>query len=113
MRFLADPSAEFTKQAQLDFDGSAIFGGARSKRYALVIQNGKVKSMHVEPDNTGIKGRLLRRMNVQHIADYLHRIYGVQGAGLNSSLAPGKHSDYENCLPDIVLGCFTSSDVVS
>ncbi|WYZ34213.1 hypothetical protein EsH8_I_000489 [Colletotrichum jinshuiense] len=55
IRFLGDPTAEFTKQLEVDFDGSAIFGGDRSKRYALVIEDGKVKSAHVEPDNIGTK----------------------------------------------------------
>lgn len=41
---------------ELDFDGTAIFGGVRGKRYALVIEDGKVKSAHVEPDNTGTNG---------------------------------------------------------
>lgn len=53
IRFLADPHAEFTKALDLDFDGTAIFGQPRSKRYALVIEDGKVKEAHVEPDNTG------------------------------------------------------------
>ena len=35
------------------FDGSAIFGGDRSKRYTLLVENGKVTSVNVEPDNTG------------------------------------------------------------
>jgi 2-Cys peroxiredoxin 5 len=35
------------------FDGSAIFGGDRSKRYAIVIEQGVVKTVAVEPDNTG------------------------------------------------------------
>ncbi|EOO01990.1 putative tsa family protein [Phaeoacremonium minimum UCRPA7] len=52
-RFLGDPSAEFTKALDLDFDASKIFGGVRSKRYALVIEDGKVKSVNVEKDNTG------------------------------------------------------------
>ncbi|KAL8404580.1 hypothetical protein RB594_009439 [Gaeumannomyces avenae] len=52
-RFLGDPQAAFTKALELDFDGTAIFGGPRSKRYALVIKDGKVKSAHVEPDSTG------------------------------------------------------------
>jgi hypothetical protein len=38
------------------FDAAAIFGGPRSKRYALVIEDGKVKEAHVEPDNTGVDG---------------------------------------------------------
>jgi len=58
IRFIADPSLEFTKALELDFDGSAIFGGSRGKRYALVIEDGKVKEAHVEPDNTGVSGQL-------------------------------------------------------
>lgn len=58
-RFLGDPQAAFTKALELDFDGTAIFGGPRSKRYALVIKDGKVKSAHVEPDSTGTDGTSL------------------------------------------------------
>lgn len=47
---------KFTKELDLSFDGAAIFGGDRSKRYALVIEDGKVKEAHVEPDNTGLNG---------------------------------------------------------
>ncbi|PQE14470.1 TSA family protein [Rutstroemia sp. NJR-2017a BBW] len=54
IRFLGDPTASFTTAADLSFDGSAIFGGPRSKRYAMVIEDGKVKALHVEPDNTGL-----------------------------------------------------------
>ncbi|KAF2152604.1 Redoxin [Myriangium duriaei CBS 260.36] len=54
IRFLADPKAEFTKALELDFEGVPIFQAARSKRYALVVENGKVKEAHVEPDNTGV-----------------------------------------------------------
>ncbi|KAK1998709.1 redoxin [Colletotrichum falcatum] len=53
IRFLADPAGEFTKALDADFDSKAIFGNDRSKRYTLVIENGKVKEAHVEPDNTG------------------------------------------------------------
>jgi len=54
IRFLGDPSAAFSKALDVDFDGTAIFGGVRGKRYALVVEDGKVKSAHVEPDNTGM-----------------------------------------------------------
>jgi len=54
IRFLGDPTAKFTQALDLDFDGTAIFGGPRSKRYALLVEDGKVKEMHVEPDNTGL-----------------------------------------------------------
>ncbi|CZS97947.1 related to peroxiredoxin 5, mitochondrial precursor [Rhynchosporium agropyri] len=54
IRFLGDPTAKFTEALNLTFDGAAIFGGPRSKRYALEIEDGKVKALHVEPDNTGL-----------------------------------------------------------
>ncbi|KAK4098090.1 Redoxin-domain-containing protein [Parathielavia hyrcaniae] len=53
IRFFADPTGKFTKMMDMAFDGSAIFGGDRSKRYAVVIEQGKVKTVAVEPDNTG------------------------------------------------------------
>ncbi|OAA59646.1 RING finger protein [Niveomyces insectorum RCEF 264] len=53
IRFLGDPAGEFTKALDLAFDATAIFGNPRSKRYALVIENGRVKKAYVEPDNTG------------------------------------------------------------
>jgi 2-Cys peroxiredoxin 5 len=57
IRFIADPALKFTKALDLSFDGAAIFGGDRSKRYALVVEDGKVKEAYVEPDNTGVKGK--------------------------------------------------------
>ncbi|KAF2649400.1 AhpC/TSA family protein [Lophiostoma macrostomum CBS 122681] len=54
IRFLADPDLKFTKELDLSFDGAAIFGGDRGKRYVLVVENGAVKEAHVEPDNTGL-----------------------------------------------------------
>ncbi|KAF2268475.1 AhpC/TSA family protein [Lojkania enalia] len=54
IRFLADPGLSFTNALDLAFDGSAIFGGPRGKRYALVVEDGVVKEAHVEPDNTGL-----------------------------------------------------------
>ncbi|KAI0409166.1 Redoxin [Xylaria palmicola] len=53
IRFLADPTGAFTKALDLGFDAIPVFGHTRAKRYALVIKDGKVKSVHVEPDNTG------------------------------------------------------------
>ena len=36
------------------FDATPLLGNQRSKRYAIVVDHGKVKSVHVEPDNIGI-----------------------------------------------------------
>lgn len=41
----------------MSFDSAAIFGNNRSKRYALLVENGKVKEAFVEPDNIGLNGR--------------------------------------------------------
>ncbi|XDG05061.1 hypothetical protein ABKA04_004676 [Annulohypoxylon sp. FPYF3050] len=62
IRFLADPAGEFTKALELDFDLPAVFGNTRGKRYALVIENGKVKSVHVEPDSTGTNVSLAEKV---------------------------------------------------
>ena len=56
IRFLADPSGDFTSALDLGLDGKAIFGGMRSKRYALEVNEGKVTKVHVEPDGTGVNG---------------------------------------------------------
>lgn len=61
IRFIADPALAFTKGLDLAFDGAAIFGGDRGKRYALVIENGKVKKALVEPDNIGLNGEHYNR----------------------------------------------------
>ncbi|KAK7552473.1 AhpC/TSA family protein [Phyllosticta citricarpa] len=54
IRFLADTHGAFTNALDLSFDSKKIFGNDRSKRYALVVENGKVKAVHIEPDNTGV-----------------------------------------------------------
>ena len=57
IRFLADPSGEFTSALDLAFTNKGIFGeGVRSKRYALEVEGGKVVVVHVEPDGTGVDG---------------------------------------------------------
>ncbi|KAF4636884.1 hypothetical protein G7Y89_g1203 [Cudoniella acicularis] len=54
VRFLADPAGKFTRALDLEFDAAPLLGTNRSKRYAIVVENGKVKSVHVEPDNIGV-----------------------------------------------------------
>ncbi len=53
IRMLADPVAEYTKALGLDVDAAAL-GGARSKRYAMVLEDGKVTQLEVEPDGFGL-----------------------------------------------------------
>ncbi|KAE8356875.1 Redoxin [Aspergillus coremiiformis] len=54
IRFLGDPTGKFSEALDVTFDSSSIFGNHRSKRYALLVENGKVKEAFVEPDNTGL-----------------------------------------------------------
>ncbi|KAK3179990.1 hypothetical protein K4F52_008644 [Lecanicillium sp. MT-2017a] len=53
LRFIADPTAEFTKALDMGFDGAAaVLGGTRSQRFALKVENGKVTKVHLEADAT-------------------------------------------------------------
>jgi peroxiredoxin len=45
---LADGNATFTKAVGLDFDGSGFGLGTRSKRYAMLVEDGAVKALNVE-----------------------------------------------------------------
>lgn len=47
--FLSDGNADFAKAAGLEFDGSANGMGTRSKRYAMVVEDGVVKTLNIEP----------------------------------------------------------------
>jgi peroxiredoxin len=46
--FLADGNGDFAKAAGLEMDGAPIGFGIRSKRYAMLLDDGVVKALHVE-----------------------------------------------------------------
>jgi peroxiredoxin len=46
--FLADGNDDFTKAIGLDFDASAVGLGMRSKRYAMLVDDGVVKILNIE-----------------------------------------------------------------
>lgn len=50
---LSDGNAEFTKKIGMDFDGGGIGLGTRSKRYAMVVEDGVVKALQTE-ENPGV-----------------------------------------------------------
>lgn len=54
VKFLADPKGDFIDALDLKFDASAFFGNERSKRFALVVEDGEVKQAFVEPENTPV-----------------------------------------------------------
>jgi peroxiredoxin len=45
---LADGNGDFTRAVGLEMDGSAYGLGQRSRRYAMVVQDGVVKTLNVE-----------------------------------------------------------------
>lgn len=81
IRMLADPAGAFTKAVDLSVELAPLgkqqsflpsiltpfkspSGGLRSKRYSMVIENGVVKSLNVEPDGTGLSCSLADRIKV-------------------------------------------------
>lgn len=54
VRFLADPAGEFSRELGVLFDASKFFGNERSKRYALLVDDGKVTKSFVEPDSVSV-----------------------------------------------------------
>ncbi|WP_321342563.1 peroxiredoxin [Breoghania sp.] len=48
MAFLADGSADFAKALGLELDASAGGMGIRSKRYSMIVEDGKVTSLNIE-----------------------------------------------------------------
>lgn len=49
VRMLADGNGEFTRAVGLEMDGSAFGLGKRSQRYAMIVKDGKVSELLVEP----------------------------------------------------------------
>lgn len=53
VRMLADPAAAFTRALGLDVEAAGL-GGTRSKRYSMIIKDGVVTALNVEPDGFGL-----------------------------------------------------------
>jgi peroxiredoxin len=49
VRMLADGNGEFTRAIGLELDATGFGMGKRSQRYAMVVKDGKVEQLHVEP----------------------------------------------------------------
>lgn len=47
--FLADGSGDFARAVGLDLDASGLGMGIRSKRYAMIVDDGTVTALNVEP----------------------------------------------------------------
>jgi len=51
---LADTTAAFAKATGLSIDLSAVLGNVRCKRFSMVVDDGNVVRLDVEPDGTGM-----------------------------------------------------------
>ncbi|XP_076762997.1 peroxiredoxin 5 [Xylocopa sonorina] len=63
VRMLADPAAQFTDALELSVE-LPVLGGKRSKRYSMVLEDGVVKELNVEPDNTGLSCSLADKIKL-------------------------------------------------
>src|SRR5690242_8849252 len=53
IHFVADPYGEFTRAMGMSIDHRDAFLGTRSWRYSMVVNDGKIEKMFIEPDVTG------------------------------------------------------------
>jgi len=54
VRMLADTGADLTKALGLELDLSAVLGNVRCKRFSMMVEDGTVTKLNVEPDGTGL-----------------------------------------------------------
>lgn len=54
VRMLSDMHSELTQAWDCVLDAAPFLGNARGKRFAAIIEDGKVKAFSVEPDGTGL-----------------------------------------------------------
>ena len=54
VRMLADTNGAFTKAIDLEKDLSGPLGNVRCQRFSMVVEDGVVKTLNVEPDGTGL-----------------------------------------------------------
>ena len=57
IRFLGDPSGEFTRALDAEFEAAPMLGTNRSYRYAIITNNGTVEKVSIEPDNVGVSSK--------------------------------------------------------
>ena len=51
---LADTSADLTKALGLELDLTPVLGSVRCKRFSMMVEDGAVTQINVEPDGTGL-----------------------------------------------------------
>ena len=54
VRMLADTGRDLAKALDVELDLSAVLGSVRNKRFSLLVDNGIVTKVNIEPDGTGM-----------------------------------------------------------
>jgi peroxiredoxin len=62
IHYLADGSGEFTKAVGMDLDLAGFGMGTRSKRYAMIVDNGVVSTLNVEDNPSEAKASTAEAM---------------------------------------------------
>ncbi|CAH2050068.1 unnamed protein product, partial [Iphiclides podalirius] len=65
VRMLADPNRNFIKALNLGTNLRPL-GGFRSKRFSMVIYDGKFQELNVEPDGTGLSSSLVDKIKYKN-----------------------------------------------
>lgn len=79
----------------------------RGKRYALKVEDGKVKEAHVEPDNTGSSGKSsfgdIGSVPAPRLTSLPSSVHGRAGAGLDMEHCTNMNHHLQCCLYDICI----------
>merc|ERR1712213_50070 len=54
VRMLADTCGDLTKALELELDLAKVLGNVRCKRFSMLVEDGKVSKVNIEPDGTGM-----------------------------------------------------------
>lgn len=65
IRMLADHAGTFTKAVDMELDATPFLGGMRSKRYSMVVEDGVVTAVNLEPDGKGLTCSLANKLLTQ------------------------------------------------
>lgn len=72
--FIPDGNAEFTKDMGMVVDMTAVGFGKRSRRYAIVVDNGVIEKMFIEPDASEDDPDPYGESTPENVLDYLRNV---------------------------------------
>ena len=72
--FLPDGNCEFTDQMNMAMDMSVIGFGKRSRRYAMIVENGVIEQMFIEPNSTRKNPDPYGESSPESVLNYLEMI---------------------------------------